>query len=192
MRNWIEILLFSFFLLFCSSAYSQKVQDTRNSATPIDTTKHSPKKATLLSTVLPGAGQFYNKKYWKVPVIYVVGGALIYSTVFNSQHYRGFRDAYNQLYENPNQPAEGYEGYNLEQLKSIKNQYRKYRDLSVIGIALLYTLNVVDATVDGYLFDFDVSNDLSLRIEPNMTTNYKGISASKADTQFGLKCTFNF
>jgi len=192
MRNWKEILLFFLFLSVCNPIYSQEVQSDEKSVVSVDTLKHLPKRATLLSTLLPGAGQIYNKKYWKVPVIYVVGGALVYSTIFNGQHYRGFRDAYNYLYENPDHSLEGYEGYNLEQLKSIKDQYRKYRDLSVIGIALLYTLNIVDATVDGYLFDFDVSDDLSLRVEPNIMTKYNYEGVLKASHQFGLKCTFNF
>jgi hypothetical protein len=152
-----------------------------------------------MSAVVPGSGQFYNKVYWKIPVIYVGGGALLYSTLYNSDNYHIYKNAYNDLYADPDLVIEGMEGLSLDQLKSIKDQYRRYRDLSVIGLGLLYVLNIVDAAVDGYLFDYDVSDDLSLRIEPTvlpyaMQANVQSTMASqwKAQNQFGLRCTINF
>jgi len=192
MRNWIKILLFV--LLFGGSnfVYSQEPQIEGEVVEVKDTTKHSPKRATLMSTIIPGAGQFYNKKYWKIPIIYIAGGAMVYSALYNSVGYHSYRNAYNHLYENPDDPMEGFEGYNLEQLKSIKDQYRRYRDLSIIGVTLLYVLNIVDATVDGYLFDYDVSDDLSLRLEPSIMGTYYNTGTFKASNQFGFKCTLNF
>jgi len=187
-----KVWLFMLFTLFIyQSSYSQD-SNTENDTLVVDTTKHSPRLATLLSASLPGAGQFYNQKYWKIPVIYITGGALVYSAVYNTKGYIRFRDAYNVLYENPDHPQEGFEGYNLEQLKSIKIQYRRYRDMSIIGITLLYVLNVVDATVDGYLFDFDVSDDLSFRLEPSIINIYAQEMLAKDQQSLGFKCTFKF
>lgn len=180
-----KYLFVSFLLLFIFNTSLINAQGTRS--TLADTSKvHSPQLATLFSAIVPGAGQVYNKKYWKVPIIYAVGGALIYSTIFNHQKYNDFLGAYTYLLETDNE-QKGFENYPLDQLKSIKDQYRRYRDLSVIGLGLLYVLNIVDATVDGHLFDYDVGDDLSLRIEPNIMKN--PISQSQ---QLGFKCTLNF
>jgi hypothetical protein len=159
----------------------------------IDTSyHHSPKLATWLSFAVPGAGQFYNKKYWKIPVIYILGGALVYTTISNNRGYYKYKDAYIHLYENPDEPMEGFELYSLDDLKSIKEQYRRYRDLSLVGLLLLYTLNIIDATVDGYLFDYDVSDDLSLRIEPNIMNSYYQTGSLKASQQYGFKLSLRF
>lgn len=191
MRNWIIILFFLPIFLTSNSIYSQELQDGEE-VVEVDTTKHSPKLATILSATLPGAGQFYNKMYWKIPIIYVAGGAMVYSAIYNSAGYHRYKDAYNHLYESPDDPMKDFEGYNLEQLKSIKDQYRRYRDLSIIGITLLYVLNIVDATVDGYLFDYDVSDDLSLRVEPSIMNTYYQSSSFKANQQYGFKLTVHF
>ena len=191
MRNWIIILFFLPFLLICNSAFSQELQGEVE-LVEVDTTKHSPKLATILSASLPGAGQFYNKKYWKIPVIYIAGGAMVYSAIYNSAGYYKYKNAYNHLYENPDNPMEDFEGYNLEQLKSIKDQYRRYRDMSIIGVGLLYVLNIVDATVDGYLFDYDISDDLSLRVEPSIMNTYYRSGSFKANQQYGFKLTVHF
>jgi len=163
---------------------------------------HSPKKATWMSAILPGSGQFYNKKYWKIPVIYVAGGAMTYTAITYSAGYHEYKNAYNHLYENPDDPKnpddtsnrmEGYEAYDLDQLRSIKDDYRYYRDLSIIGLFLLYTLNIVDATVDGYFYDYDVSNNLTLHVEPQISAPYFNKNNNlKASKQFGLKMTLNF
>ncbi len=137
----------------------------------VDTSRqHSPRLATILSAALPGAGQFYNRKYWKIPVIYALGGGLIYSLHHNNKNYHQFRRAYTQFY-NSGEPVSGFEMYSKEQLKIIKDQYRRNRDLSIIGITLLYVLNIVDASVDAHLFDYDIGDDLSLKIQPNFMIN---------------------
>ena len=191
MRDLILILLIISIPNFVSA---QDIKSTSQDTTSlvVDTAyKHSPKRATLMSAVIPGAGQFYNQKYWKIPVIYVAGGALVYSTIQNNNGYQEFLEAYT-VFAETEVPMEGYEVYELDQLKSVKDQYRRYRDLSIVGLILLYTLNIVDATVDGYLFDYDVGDDLSLRIEPSIMNNYYQSNTFKASNQFGLKCTINF
>ena len=206
MRNYIIILLLILLQSLNNYLFSQdsELKITKESeVVVIDTSyHHSPKKATWLSAAIPGAGQFYNKSYWKIPVIYIAGGAMIYTTIANRKSYHEYKNAYNHLYENPDDPKnpddtsnrlEGFEAYNLEQLKSIKDDYRYYRDLSIIGLFILYTLNIVDATVDGYFYDYDVSDNLSLHIEPQISTPYFNQKNNlKASNQFGFKMVLNF
>jgi len=134
---------------------------------PLKSSVHSPKKASLLSAALPGAGQFYNKKYWKIPIVYIGFGALAYSAGFNSRFYRSYKNELINRQQNTgnlNLELERYSDANLDELQSF---YRRNRDLSYIGMALLYMINIVDATVDAHLFDFDMSDNLSLRISSN-------------------------
>ncbi|MFN4123928.1 MAG: DUF5683 domain-containing protein [Flavobacteriales bacterium] len=132
-----------------------------------DSLYHSPRKATMLSAVLPGAGQFYNKKYWKIPIVYAGFGALAYSVGFNQQNYRFFKDELirrQQGIGGLDPDLERYSNANLDELQSF---YRRNRDLSFIGIALLYVVNIIDSTVDAHLFEFDMSDDLSLKWNGN-------------------------
>jgi hypothetical protein len=140
--------------------------------------KHSPTRAALLSAIVPGMGQIYNKKYWKVPLIYGGLGALGYYIVhFNNLH-RQYLNAYIQykkfgnsepLYHLPKFAPE----YQIEaQLKYYKDTYGRWRDMDVMFFGAVYILNIIDATVDAYLFNYDISEDLSLRIEPALINTY--------------------
>ncbi|MBE0637306.1 MAG: hypothetical protein IH598_02150 [Bacteroidales bacterium] len=138
---------------------------------------HSAKKAAIMSAVLPGLGQGYNKKYWKIPIIYAGFGTLYYFIRLNGTEYRNFRDAYNIV-------AAGdtanfiYNDYivrynaNLNQLQEGRNYYRRNLELTYILTGLLYILQIVDASVDANLYDFDVSEDLTLRFEPMSNYHY--------------------
>lgn len=148
--------------------------------------KHSPRKAAIFSAVLPGLGQVYNKKYWKVPIVYaaigVTGGILNY----NLKGYRNIRFAYNALLSkgpvNFSQVApelQPYITYNaINDLRTLRNDFRKNIDYSVLFLIFFWGLNVVDATVDAHLRGFDVSDDLSLRLKPGFDagTNSTGIT----------------
>jgi hypothetical protein len=169
------------FLLFLSTASKAQVtKDTTRSKTQIaDTTSvikkyHSPKKAAIFSTVLPGLGQVYNKKYWKVPVIYAGFAGLAYSINFNQTRYVRYRNAYKDRLDNDPLTNDIYIGkYSDDNLNTLQKYYHRYRDLSVIGASLLYIINIVDASVDAHLFTFDVTDDLSLNIHPTwITTAY--------------------
>lgn len=146
--------------------------------TPSDTVgprKHSPRTATLLSLALPGAGQVYNKKnwWWKVPIIYGGGGALLYGVIFYQKQYGDFRDAYSYRITN-NVEQNGnlrYDKFQTRTLLSIRNSYRDARDQCIIGMVLLYTLQVIDASVEAHFFDFNVSEDLSLNVQPQFVMN---------------------
>jgi hypothetical protein len=130
---------------------------------------HSPRRATLYSAVLPGLGQAYNKKYWKIPVIYAGFGTFAYMVSFNAHEYDLFRDAYNHktIYGDLEPPVNDYEArYTTEALKSGKDYYRRNRDLDYILASIWYVLNVIDATVDAHLFDWEVGEDLAISLRP--------------------------
>lgn len=136
---------------------------------------HSPKKAALRSAILPGWGQVYNKKYWKVPIVYgalgVCGGVFFY----NMGNYKDTRFAYRVKY---NMRVNGTDSALFSQIKPklkpldeeslrfYRNQFRRDIDYSALFFLLLWGLNVIDATVDAHLKSFDVSPELSLRIKP--------------------------
>lgn len=134
-----------------------------------DSSFHSPKKATLLSTFLPGAGQFYNRKYWKMPIIYAGLGTSIYFIASNNHYYNDFRTAYIQRTDENPLTIDPYEGqYNESNLKDIRDYYRRNMELSVIATTAIYLLNIVDAAVDAHLYEFSVDDDLSIRIQPTL------------------------
>lgn len=173
---------------------------------------HSAHKATIYSLVLPGLGQAYNKKYWKIPIIYAGFGAMVYFISSNRNEYVKFRDAYDYVLtygapseealktpENyitpptrtnyitaplPESPNEYASLYSESQLKSARDLYRRNTDFSYIITGLWYLLNVVDASVDAHLFEFEVNDDLTLKIEPDIKIHpqeykpYTGIKVS--------------
>ena len=123
------------------------------------------RKATIMSAILPGLGQIYNKKYWKAPVIYAGMGALGYMFVTNNNQYNYYRQHLIAEYdEDPN--TLNTSGYSGTQLQTQKVYYRRYRDFAAIGIGVLYVLNIIDANVDAHLKTFDVSDDLSVHLGP--------------------------
>ncbi|MES2778272.1 MAG: DUF5683 domain-containing protein [Bacteroidota bacterium] len=144
--------------------------------------KHSPKTATLLSLCLPGAGQVYNRKnwWWKVPVIYGGGAALVYGAVFYNTNYKDFSSAYKHRVLYPDELI-GDPRFDRDPvtLRSIRDSYREARDQCYIGLGVLYALQIVDAAVEAHFFDFNVSEDLSLNIQPqfvmNGPMNYSGV-----------------
>jgi len=162
------------FMVSAPRSYSQ-VQDTVSVADSIH--RHTPQKAVMLSLICPGLGQIYNKKYWKLPIIYGAGGAFAYFVVFNQMKYVKFRDA---LIDNlsTQEPAviDGY-SYKYSSLELGRDYYRRYRDLSIAGLGAIYLLNIIDAMVDAHFFYYDVSDDLSMRLEPALIEN-PGISAA--------------
>ncbi len=121
-----------------------------------------PKKAATLSLVLPGAGQLYNKRWWKVPLVYGAMGAMVYSIDYNTRNYRRFRDAY--ILALQGKPHE-FSAFNLETdaIRRYRDQYDKRRQLSWIGLVAVHLLQAAEAFVDANLMQFDVSDDLSLR-----------------------------
>ena len=129
--------------------------------------KHSVQKAAIMSACLPGFGQAYNKKYWKIPVIYTGAATLTYFAVQNSRYYKKYNNAYIIRNDGNAATTDEYEGiYSNESLLELKNYYRRNIELTVICSAALYALNIIDASVDATLFNFDINDDLSLKIHP--------------------------
>ena len=149
------------------SLQEKKAKTTADSLKNADIRNHSARKAALFSTVVPGLGQAYNKKYWKIPVVYAGFGAMAYLFSINNSSYNKFKKALIQRYDGDSTTIDNYQGqYNDQSLIEYQDYYRRNRDLSVIGFALFYVLNIVDASVDANLYYFDVSDDLSLQWSP--------------------------
>ncbi len=141
--------------------------------------KHSPRKAVMYSLICPGLGQVYNHKYWKLPIIYGAGGAFAYFVIYNQNKYKKFRDTRNNNEgAQPNETfwIDGYP-YRYSVLGRGRDYYRRYRDLSIAGLGAIYLLNVIDAMVDAYFFNYDISDNLSLKMEPALIQG-PGITAS--------------
>jgi hypothetical protein len=148
-----------------------------------------PLKASMLAVALPGAGQIYNRKFWKIPVVYTGFGLLFYSASVNGKSYNTYIKAYQDFTDVipetdsyltiiPGNPAdydpvlypESYDpntySYYKDELLRMVDYYKRYRDLSYIGIAAWYLLSILDANVDASLFDFDVTNNLDVSFAP--------------------------
>lgn len=129
---------------------------------------HSPHRATIYSAVLPGLGQVYNRKYWKVPIIYAGFGIMYYITRENTLEYRKFREAFRYVATNDTVPInnEYVNRYNEQQLRQGMNLYRRNTEVGYIIAGAWYILNIIDASVDAHLFYYDISENLSLKLEP--------------------------
>lgn len=132
-----------------------------------------PNRAALYSAILPGAGQFYNKHYWKVPVVYAVGGALGYFIVTNHRNYESYRKAHLLRIDNDDNTVDEFQAEYPSPagdafIKNSRDFYRRNRDLSIILAVLAYGMNIVEANVGAHLNDFDISDDLSLNLKPNL------------------------
>lgn len=169
----------------------------------IKTFKPDSKKAVIYSAIFPGLGQIYNQKYWKLPIIYGGFVGVSYAITWNNSHYQDYFHAYKDILDDDpdtnswhNFVPYGQDTNNVDRnwftgvLKDRKNYFRYYRDLSVIIGVALYGLTIVDAYVDAQLFEFDISPDLSFRIEPEV--RIMNNKSYYADSSFGFKCSFSF
>jgi hypothetical protein len=168
------LLLFLFFL----SGKALTAQDTLTSI-PTDTLQkiHSPQRATMLSAALPGLGQIYNKRAWKVPVLYAGFGTIVYFINFNNREYNRFKKEYlYRIDDDPTTNGEYTDNINVSDnsIKGAMDTFRRWRDMNVFGIAGLYMLQVIDANVDAYFYKFDISKDLSMQISPSLQPNAYG------------------
>jgi len=143
---------------------------------------HNPKLAIMLSAIVPGAGQIYNQKYWKTPLVWVGIGTCIYFVRSNHILYKDYKGALLQRADTSiKEPDKYLDIYSTDQLITLQDQYRQNRDLFIIVSSLVYVLNIVDALVDAHLFSFNVSDDLSLNWQPYYrysvnTNNSAGLS----------------
>lgn len=212
--RWIFCCLLQ---LCVSLSFSQRIldstgrtvdTDTMSRSTPIDSLNkvatpiadknkadsvkrvHSPRKAIIRSAIIPGWGQIYNRKYWKLPLVYGALGTTAYVFIDNIKTYRELRFSYGAKYkaslpENAGRDSSDYRLLKsryipvpMESLRNSRDQFRRYIDYSVLFFVVFWGLNVVDAAVDAHLKTFDVSSDLSLRFKPGYSemAGTKGIS----------------
>ncbi|WP_029904753.1 DUF5683 domain-containing protein [Prevotella sp. 10(H)] len=160
--------------------------------------KPDSKKAVIYSAIFPGLGQFYNRKYWKLPIVY--GGALgiTYAITWNGRVYNDYNQAFRDLVTGSGTSYNNYlpsgmtvDDYGRDRLQDAlrrkKDFYRRNRDLAIIAAIGVYALCMIDAYVDAQLYDFDMSPDLSMRVAPVF---WPPTSYSKAS--IGLQCSINF
>lgn len=159
----------------------KKVQETKEGE-ELSLLQKDPKKATLLSAILPGAGQVYNGKSWKVPILYAGILTDLYFINYNHRRYESFRDALFALdKKEPNQ----FPSLNRAALVRNVDYWRQNRDLTILLLLGIYALNLVDANVDAHLSGFDISEDLALQVAPQLGT----VSASNS---MGVSLTLRF
>lgn len=126
----------------------------------------STTKATLLAIFIPGAGQIYNKAYWKLPILYGGAAALAYVINYNAKGYTRFKKVYDIRMENNPNIVDPYEGVDTNVILNTRNNYRRYRDMAIFYSIGLYALSIIDAYVDASLNTYDISDDLAIRVEP--------------------------
>ena len=162
--------------------------------------KPDPIRAVWLGAIVPGLGQIYNRSYWKVPIVYGGFMGCAYAITWTSDQYNGYKNAYRDIYYDvqngkvSNDPSKSYiailpEGYTIDRmggvnayqkrLKEWQNSSRRYRDLSIAATTIVYALTLIDAYVDAQLFDFDISNDLSLNVYPNLYYDMQNHNAAE-------------
>ncbi|MBO4590301.1 MAG: hypothetical protein J5698_04955 [Bacteroidaceae bacterium] len=161
-----------------------------------------PSRATWSAIAFPGGGQIYNRKYWKLPIVY--GGFLgcVYALNWNNQMYSDYSQAYLDIMDDDDKTASYLDmlppTYNVEAnkeyLKSVfkhrKDRYRRYRDMSIFCFVGVYLISVIDAYVDAELSHFDISDDLALRVKPS--SFHDDLSMFQHTQGYGLQCSINF
>ena len=181
----------------------KNVRPKRNWAT----WRPNAKRAMWLAIVLPGAGQIYNRKYWKLPFVYGGFVGCAYAMRWNNQMFRDYSQAYMDIMDDdPN--TQSYNQFlhlgakidssNLERyqrlFKNRKDKFRRWRDLSFFCLVGVYAISIIDAYVDASLSEFDISKDLSLRVEPTIINrSNNGLQANPLrDNSLGVSCSLNF
>jgi len=151
---------------------------------------HSPAAATILSTIVPGMGQVYNKKYWKVPIVYGGLSTLYFLVNWNNRGYIRFKNAISRYPNDEFNKGEKPYVRTVEEFALYRDIYRKNRDVSFVSLMAFYVLNIIDANVDANLYDWNVNDDLAVHVEPTIINNF----ATTVYTQpaFGLSCRINF
>ena len=163
-----------------------------------------PQRALWLALVIPGGGQIYNRKYWKLPIVYGGFMGCIYAMSWNSMMYKDYQQAYLDIMDDdPNTASYNkflhlgrkIDSSNIERYKQIfkkrKDKYRRWRDLSFFVMMGIYALSVIDAYVDAELSEFDISKDLSLKVSPAVIGNGSSKNPLQASS-VGLSCSLTF
>lgn len=177
------LFIFSLFIIFCNKAFSQQKSDSNivviQKAKDTTKNKFNPRTATIRSAIVPGLGQIYNKKYWKLPLVYGALGTTAGIFVYNVKTYKRLKAAYAYKIAGQNDLVYyKYRNLSAESIRTYRNTFRQNVDYSALFFVIFWGLNVVDATVDAHLKSFDVNDDLSLQIKPGYSplANTSGVS----------------
>jgi hypothetical protein len=191
--------------LFAGSFETMSKKDSVGTTRKEEALKRNPNRAVIYSAVFPGLGQIYNRKYWKLPLVYGSFIGCMYAITWNGTQHNGYKKAYIDFNDNndetnswadyrPYTLPESFADWSQEQktwfsgaLKSKKDYYRRYRDMSYIISVGVYAIWIIDAFVDAQLFDFDISPDLGMRIDPVI---YERTNVSSRS--IGLQCSLTF
>lgn len=178
-NSWLIILLLIFFANSPTIAFSQNDHNPPSSDSVYRYfPDHSPTKATWMSAALPGLGQYYNGKYWKIPIIYAGFSTFTFLIAQNKYEYNRFREAYAISVELPEgQESDNalVEKYDTKQLLDQREFYQSNLELSYILTGVFYILQIVDAAVDAHLYDYDIDEDLSIHIQPQYVPTPSGL-----------------
>jgi hypothetical protein len=172
-KAFSSIHLFSgtlLFILLLTSQHTSGQQIRYDSIIPdsVMEKQHSPVKAAVMSICLPGLGQAYNRKYWKIPIVYAGLGVLTYFIVTNAREYSTYKNAYLESVNNDTtgQYQDLVNKYSSDDLLNARDYYRRNLEVTCILTGVWYILNIVDAAVDAHLFTYNISKDLSLKVDP--------------------------
>lgn len=189
-KTLLVLVGFSFFMcLLPNSAFAQQdttkveVKKQKKERPDYSSLPKNPRKASLLSAALPGAGQVYNGKAWKVPILYAGFMADIYFINFNNRRYQVFREA---LFAFDEGEPNGFPTLNRDALVRNVDYWRRNRDLTILLLGVIYALNIIDANVDAHLSGFDITDELSLSIEPSID------NFTAQNQQMGISFKLNF
>lgn len=166
------------------------IREENDSLLQADKRNHKPSRALWMSAVLPGLGQAYNKKYWKIPIVYAGFAGLGYAVYYTSSNYNQARTAYRaEMDDDPNTHG-SYQGISdANTLRTYRDYHRRNLTISGLCMALWYGLNLIDAVVDAHLYSFNVSDNLTMNWSPMLAPNTYGASAQMSG---GLQVSFQF
>lgn len=192
-----SLVLLAFLLFFLTTPFAGATQPANN---PVNdesqqmdeqmTHEPSPGRAAMLSATLPGLGQIYNERYWKVPIIYAGFGTLVYFIDFNNSNYRQWREAWIARVDgNPN-TVDDFPLYSDGELERAMNFYRRNLEITYMLTAALYLLNILDASVDAHLMTFDVGEDITMGLEPMSFPAQNNMGMASHSAQFTLRIRF--
>lgn len=179
-RMFVVVCIIACFTGNCYTQQLRAIDTLPKSVEQPQVKEHSPKTAAILSAACPGLGQVYNKNYFKVPIIYAGFAGLGYGFMYYQKNYTEFKNVYDDyrmpyLQKGETPPANvqltvfGESGYYPENVREGRDYYRRYRDLTIIGMGTWYMLSILEAYVYAHLYNFDTSDNLSLRCMPYIT-----------------------
>lgn len=193
MRRSILQILFVIGLVsgtwFAESAAAQKAADSVPVPDSVLMKQHNPKRASIYAALVPGLGQIYNRKYWKLPILYAGFGIMTYFIVTNTNSYLEYKSAYIESVNGNTDGNYAYlvNKYSESELLSAEEYYRRNLEISILVTALWYVLSIIDATVDAHLYTYNINENLSFRVSPDLLP-----PATAFRVQPGIKLCFRF